>query len=243
MPTTLDRKSEFEATSSGPLRLMEPAMQRMVSLPSMGSTTESGGFDRVQYAQGSGGQIVIFQVCVGGKEFASWNPASSRGGEMLRLPLPLSRQIHELRRLSGLTWEEIASIFGVTRRAIHLWASGEQMNSGHARRLRDLLGFLCRIDRGEALRNRDLLLSLLPGGRSLLDLLRAGSFEEALAYLAEGSGGGMRATGRPLSRRAKELRRPPAPAELVGASTESVHKEGRLLRKLSGTAPLRKFNR
>src|SRR5918996_4642559 len=38
----------------------------------------------------------------------------------------------ELHRLSGLTWAQLASVFGVDRRAIHFWAAGRPMSAGNA---------------------------------------------------------------------------------------------------------------
>ena len=35
--------------------------------------------------------------------------------------------IAELRRLSGLTWDQLARLFNVSRRALHFWASGKPM--------------------------------------------------------------------------------------------------------------------
>lgn len=36
--------------------------------------------------------------------------------------------INKLRRLSELTWDELAYLFSVTRRDIHFWSSGAEMS-------------------------------------------------------------------------------------------------------------------
>ena len=46
--------------------------------------------------------------------------------------------VRELRERSGLTWDEFAGLFGVSRRAVHSWAAGGRMNSVNAARLQDL---------------------------------------------------------------------------------------------------------
>ncbi len=43
--------------------------------------------------------------------------------------------IRGLRERSGLTWDELARLFGVSRRAIHAWATGARLNQFHAERL------------------------------------------------------------------------------------------------------------
>jgi hypothetical protein len=37
---------------------------------------------------------------------------------------------------SGLTWDQLGKVFGVSRRAVHLWANGGRMNETHAQVLR-----------------------------------------------------------------------------------------------------------
>lgn len=47
--------------------------------------------------------------------------------------------VRALRNMSGLTWEQLAKLFSVSRRAVHLWATGKTMNAGHEELLSDLL--------------------------------------------------------------------------------------------------------
>ncbi|WP_152628111.1 hypothetical protein [Streptacidiphilus neutrinimicus] len=37
--------------------------------------------------------------------------------------------VTQLRADTGLTWDQLGRLFGVSRRAVHLWASGKQMNA------------------------------------------------------------------------------------------------------------------
>lgn len=84
----------------------------------------------------------------------------------------LSEVVKWLHSESGLTWEQIAKLFGVSRRTVHLWASGGSMNSRHF----SLLSEVMQIVRGLPVRTpkqrRELL--LLPGrqGRTLYDSIR-----------------------------------------------------------------------
>lgn len=42
---------------------------------------------------------------------------------------------------SGLTWDQLGKLFGVSRRAVHMWASGKRMNARNT----ELLGELLRL--------------------------------------------------------------------------------------------------
>lgn len=129
--------------------------------------------------------------------------------------------IGELRRLSGLTWDQLAGLFDANRRSLHFWASGKPMNAGNQERLHRLLGVLRRIDRGSAAANR---VALLDGGESgdlPLDLLARGDFERVVELL--GTGPGRRPAGPRPSPEEIARRAPRPPAELVGALHDRVH--------------------
>jgi transcriptional regulator with XRE-family HTH domain len=50
--------------------------------------------------------------------------------------------IVELRQLSGLSWAELARLFGVSRRALHFWVEGKPLSLDNEARLRELLRFV-----------------------------------------------------------------------------------------------------
>ena len=50
-----------------------------------------------------------------------------------------AQEIADLRRLTGFTWEQLASEFNVSRRAVHFWASGKPMTAQHRATLQALL--------------------------------------------------------------------------------------------------------
>jgi DNA-binding transcriptional regulator YiaG len=52
----------------------------------------------------------------------------------LTLPGRSTQQaVNELRKLSGLTWEQLATLFNVSRRSVHFWASGQSLTSANER--------------------------------------------------------------------------------------------------------------
>lgn len=52
--------------------------------------------------------------------------------------LPPADQIRDLHSRSGLTWTQLGSLFGVSRRAVHHWANGGRMNAANAELLAEL---------------------------------------------------------------------------------------------------------
>lgn len=145
--------------------------------------------------------------------------AAGSVGQVDAVPAETSGEtILEIRRRSGLTWEELGDLFNVSRRSVHHWASGKAVSAKHDQLIRQMLAAIRHLDRGEAARTRALLLTMDAKGIAVLDLLKAGLFEEAMG----------RADGRPaaeqhrtpLSQAAQDMRRPPAQALLLEASQE-----------------------
>lgn len=138
--------------------------------------------------------------------------------------------ILELHRISGLTFEELARLLRVTRRSLHHWANGRRIAGANEARLYRLLAAMRRMDRGDAARNRRLLLEPDETGKTLLNLLAEGRIDEAERRAGRGPG---RTAGPsvPLSAEAWATRHPPHPADLIGGSSEPIATpEPRLLR-------------
>jgi DNA-binding transcriptional regulator YiaG len=66
--------------------------------------------------------------------------------------------VSESRRLAGLTWKQLARVFGVARRSLHFWASGKPTDASNEEHLRRLLVVPRQADRGTAHENREMLL-------------------------------------------------------------------------------------
>jgi len=132
--------------------------------------------------------------------------------------------LNELRRLSGLTWEQLAKLFNVSRRSLHFWASGHPLSRFNEENLNRLLGTIRYINRGSASINRNLLLSPGLDGRLLFDLLIAGEHEEVKRILGPGNAP-QKPQLVPLSEDASMSRMPPPPEDLVDAVQEPIHRE------------------
>jgi len=132
-----------------------------------------------------------------------------------------SSAIMELRRLSGLTWEQLATLFNVARRSLHFWASGKPVNAPNEEHLCRVLAVVRKADRGCAAKNRTMLLEDRDGVVPF-DLLARGEYETFIELV--GTGPGRRELNlAPLSPEEQAARKPPPPEELVGALQDRVH--------------------
>lgn len=77
-----------------------------------------------------------------------------------------ARSVHSVRAKSGLTWDEIASLIGVSRRTLHNWANGARLSSANTVRWNKLAELIDRYDRGNANATRSSLLARRLNSRS-----------------------------------------------------------------------------
>ncbi len=132
--------------------------------------------------------------------------------------------INELRKLSGLTWEQLATLFNVSRRSVHFWASGQPLTSANEQKLNRILDVVEYISRSISSRNRSLLMDIANDGKSYLDLLAAGEYDQVKHLLGAGNAPAKPKLGQ-LSPAAEMSRLPPNPADLVDALQDSIHHE------------------
>lgn len=99
-----------------------------------------------------------------------------------------AQPLMELRRLSGLSWEQIAGMLGVDRRSVHNWAAGKPIALKNQQRIGELLSFLHFMDRGTAHENATLLLAPTSAGPTLLQLLTEEEYRLAQHLVGKGPG-------------------------------------------------------
>ena len=129
--------------------------------------------------------------------------------------IPTSRAVFEIRRRSGLDWDELAVLLGASRSDVCDWANG-RIRSTHIKTVvLCTLAAIQHIDRGSSKDTRSFLLNVdETTGTSVLDLLSAGRFDEVMAI----PGRIVPPRPRPaLSKEAKMLRRPEPPMLLLDA--------------------------
>lgn len=162
------------------------------------------------------------------KDIAQWRQAdiATAGLGQRSSAQATSAAISELRRLTGLTWSQLAGVVGTSRRSLHLWASGSKMNANNEVNLGRILVAIKQIDRGTAKANRELLLCD-HDGELPIDLLSSNNKQE-LTRLVELVGPSPKNARQilariPLSREAQLARKPISPAQQLDAKHESVH--------------------
>ncbi len=140
-------------------------------------------------------------------------------------PVRLTQQaVNELRKLSGLTWEQLACLFDVSRRSVHFWASGQPLAVAHEEELNRILDAVQYISLGSASLNRSLLMGLGNDGRSYLELLAAGEYAQVKRLLGAGNAH-TKPQLAPLAPAAAAARIPANPADLVDALQDPIHRE------------------
>jgi len=113
-----------------------------------------------------------------------------------------SERVRRLKDGSGLTWDQIRRLFGVSRRAVHMWAGGARMNSRNLERLSDLEMFVAGLGTTTDERRDTLLGVPVSEGRSVFQrlLLSVGKPLHAdIEALTESTGAGHTIHGEFLS--------------------------------------------
>jgi DNA-binding transcriptional regulator YiaG len=71
----------------------------------------------------------------------------------------LAKSVRALHERSGLTWDELAYIFGVSRRTLHNWSTGGQVSASHAQAIASVTGVIHDVDAGDPKLTRSKLLA------------------------------------------------------------------------------------
>ncbi len=200
--TELQLHPRFEATSAAGAMLM-----RQVGRPAvLGCMLVGLGTSTVQAAERPMRSTMVGQTTAGAAIDGS--PAASSA-------------LGELRRLTGLTWDQLARVFKVSRRSLHFWASGKPMAANNEEHLQRMLAVARKINRGSATATRASLFDAREGGSLPFDLLAAGDYERVVSLL--GSAETPRVKPPRLTAAARAARTPLKPEELVGALHDPIH--------------------
>ncbi|WP_422365679.1 hypothetical protein [Pelagibius sp.] len=97
-------------------------------------------------------------------------------------------KLTELRRIAGLTWDELSLLLNVRRRSLHNWASGKVISKKNERNVAEVLATFRFLDRGMVHSNRDMLFSSTPEGKTIFELVAAGQHNEARRFGGKGEG-------------------------------------------------------
>lgn len=81
--------------------------------------------------------------------------------------------IQEIRKSTALTWDQLARLFGVSRRAAHLWAAGGKMNGSNLELLSEIASLVSSLPGTSPTERKANLLLPRSNGRSLYDEIRS----------------------------------------------------------------------
>lgn len=116
------------------------------------------------------------------------------------VPMSDSELVRWIKENSGLTWDQVARVFDVSRRTVHLWAKGSRVSARNAEAIREFAALVSEVGGRTPTSKRSSLLAIGSDGLSALDRFRRVQYDAASDV-----------TGTPLT-----------PAELLGSSTEAV---------------------
>lgn len=81
--------------------------------------------------------------------------------------------VHWVKDNSGLTWDQLSRVFGVSRRAVHMWATGSRISAAKAELLRQFAAEVQRVAGATPDETRAALLASSATHRSIVDQYRA----------------------------------------------------------------------
>lgn len=99
----------------------------------------------------------------------------------------VSGMLHDIRRRTGWSWDQIAHAVGKSRQAVHGWTVGKNISRESHRRLADLHATVSYVDRGNQEANRNSFAEPTADGRTVLELVMSGKFEAVRGLLGRGN--------------------------------------------------------
>jgi DNA-binding transcriptional regulator YiaG len=166
-------------------------------------------------------KVTVLKMTTSGVDL---QPISSKALSVIHPVQSTQQAVNELRRISGLTWDQLAQLFDVSRRSIHFWASGQTLSSKNEEKLNQILNTLRYISLGSGSLNRSLLMKIHSSGISYLEMLAAGEYSEVRKFI--GAGNIPEGSKSPqLSKKAEILQVITNPGDLADALQETVHRE------------------
>lgn len=88
-------------------------------------------------------------------------------------PRTTADSVKALHAESGLTWDQLARLFGVSRRAVHHWASGGRMNAVNEEQLGDIQDVIRKLSGDSPADRRSMILASPPEGPSIFEQLKS----------------------------------------------------------------------
>lgn len=97
-----------------------------------------------------------------------------------------TKNLFEIRRLTGFTWEKLANLLNVDRRTLCNWVKGSEIRDSNRSRIAKTLRILRYSDRGSSDDNAKALNFTLTNGATAFEMIKAGRFPEARYAMGHG---------------------------------------------------------
>lgn len=136
----------------------------------------------------------------------------------------IDKEVAELRMVSGLEWDELGRIFGVSAQRVLFWVSGQRINATTAQLVTQVLDVAWHADRGTALSTRDALHDASKG-TSPFELLVERRFDDARETLGPAQQARYPIFNESTEETESVLPEPIPPHILANALEDSIHKE------------------
>lgn len=162
-------------------------------------------------------------------------PSQTDAGHVAASPLEQPSALSELRKRTGFTWDQVAALFGVSRRAVHFWVSGKPMSAEHGEHLQRSNGSIRLVDRGSARENKDAFFEPGNAGNTPFDLLVARDYSGFVKAFSASNGHSTRI--KPVVVSGDRL--PTAPEVLFNSLEDTVHKDLGPARKVAVVRSMR----
>jgi len=79
----------------------------------------------------------------------------------------LAKSVRSLHDRSGLTWDELAHMFGVSRRTLYNWSTGGRVSASHAQAITSVIRAIHQMDTGSPQLTRSRLLAPAEDGTTI----------------------------------------------------------------------------
>lgn len=170
MNSVVDSMSEL-SSPHGPLGLGSVAQNVVLAV----------SFTALPFFGSSAGQIQV--PTIRDLMSSSWAQSGSTAAFLIHVPVVVEEAaaaavaspaelLAETREASGLTWDQLARYFGVSRRAVHLWAAGGRMSAANEELLAHLVRAVDAVRGLEPAARRQALLRS-ESGLNIIDTERA----------------------------------------------------------------------
>lgn len=115
-------------------------------------------------------RVEVRRLVTADSPLIEWDPFAPTRTAAAPTEVSASTLLNQVHERSGLTWDQIARLFGVSRRAVHQWAAGGRLSSANREHLAEIVATINAMPETTP-EQRSQALFVRTGGTSLFDSL------------------------------------------------------------------------